>query len=618
MSKITIFNGAKETLDAHYITVTQALKRIKEGKSKEAVEEIRRRFKTGEDYSKLKISLPSVIFAGVADRVSKDKYGNDTLRNDECITEHSSFFVLDFDEGDTDVIKQRLQKDTYIYAVWAGVTKGCKALVKCPPNIINHPLYYNAFLSRYPELDSTSKNIGRLCFESYDPELWVSEGSLVWDKTLTDEEYQKHKRGVKEKKAKKLKDIASSMIRAARDGEKHETLLRASKLVGGGLKPKIISREDATKHLEAEIKKKKPKDFKLAQKTIQDGLDYGMIAPLNELKELEKSLDFTRRDDGSYDFLADAEEMDEYECAVISGTLEMGMPTGIPKLDQHWMFKKNTLVWLAARDNVGKSFVFWYFSVLAATLHNWKILMYAKENRDGSVRKKIKEFYIGKSIKQFTVEEHDLAKMFVEDHYVFFTAKRMHTAEDWLMKCEIVHDEGFEFDVVIGDPYNAFDLPYGENQYTTNLRNLNLLQTFKENYSAAWITDHITSSSARSRDDSGTMHVPSKHDVEYGQMKPNKTDDFIIAHRNFKDPLEKYITEIHVDKVKDVETGGSPTTKDSPVMLVANKDLCGFSCDGVDPIKEYWKRRRPTQETEQPKSRLHTQGWNVPEEESPF
>jgi hypothetical protein len=89
MSKLTIFNGAKETIDAHYITVNQALNRIKNGKSKDAVEEIRKRYAAKEKYDHLKIALPSVIFAGEATKISKDSYGKDTLRNDECITKHS-------------------------------------------------------------------------------------------------------------------------------------------------------------------------------------------------------------------------------------------------------------------------------------------------------------------------------------------------------------------------------------------------------------------------------------------------------------------------------------------------------------------------------------------------
>ena len=588
--QVTIFRDAiKATTEVYYISVGDALERIKLGRSKEKVEKIRALFAEGKDYDELKKSLPSVIFAGTADKVEKDKRGNDTLRNDGCVTKHSGFFVLDFDEGETEVIKARLIKDTYIYAVWKGVTKGCKALVKCPQNITNHSLYYNAFLQRYPELDTTSKNIGRLCFESYDPELWVNPNSLVWDKTLTDEEYRNQKKSQSDKRRKKLKDITASMIRGAREGEKHNTLLKAARLLGGY--KKLLPRDEAFNHLLGEIKKRKIKDLPQAKNTINDGLDYGAKAPLHEIKEIEKDLDFTRREDGSYDFMADEDEMDEYEEAVVTGTLEMGLPTGFSTLDNYFLFKRHTLVWLAARDNVGKSFLFWYLSVIAATLHGWKILMYAKENRDGAVRKKIKEFYIGKSIKEFSEDEHALASDFIKNHYKFFTAKKMHTAEDWLLKCEIIYDEGWEYDLVIGDPYNAFDLPVGENQYSLNLRVLNKMQTFKENYSALWVTDHIGSKAARDKSNNGELSVPTKHDVEYGQMKPNKIDDFLIAHRNLKDEGLRFITELHVDKIKDTETGGRPTPKDNPVQLIVNKNLCGFRGNGVDPIEEYWNRK---------------------------
>lgn len=613
MNEVTIFKNAQDVANPHYIQLSTALQRIKEGASKEAVEIIRQKFKDGEEYSKEKRSLPSVVYGGRADKLSKGKEGQDTYRNDECITQHSGFFILDFDETPTDIIKARLKKDTYIYACWRGVTKGAKALVKCPPNTTRHSEYYNAFLSRYPELDTTSKNIGRLCFESYDPDLFINHGAVVWDRTMSDEEYQVYKEGQKGKRKKKILDISSSMIRNSTDGSKHEVLLKASRLVGGAVGVSLIGVKEAIDHLTAQIKKKSPKDLNLAIITIKAGIEYGKKAPLHEIKEIEKSTDFTKREDGSYDFLADDSEMDEYEYKLINGLLEMGLSTSIPKLDSHWMFKKHTLVWLAARDNVGKSFVFWYFSVLVAMLHGWKILMYAKENRDGSVRKKLKEFYIGKSIKTFTQEEQDSAKVFIDQHFKLFTAKRMHTAGDFLMKCEIVYDEGFEYSVVVADPYNSFEVLQGENQYSLDKRVLNQLQTFKENYSSVWVTDHITSAAAREKGD-GEMTVPTKHSTDGGQNKANKADDFLIAHRNPKDPATKMTTELHVDKIKDVETGGLHTPKEEPVLLIANYDLCGFSCEGVDPVKEYWRRVKPDVFVE-PKSIISTQGWSKPEPE---
>ena len=168
------------------------------------------------------------------------------------------------------------------------------------------------------------------------------------------------------------------------------------------------------------------------------------------------------------------------------------------------------------------------------------------------------------------------------------TAKKMHNVDSFLMKCEVVYDEGWEYDAVIGDPFNAFDVPPGENAYSLNLRSLNQLQTFKENYSSVWITDHITSNAAR-ENVGGQMTVPTKHHVEGGQMKPNKADDFLIAHRDYKSDTRWMITEIHVDKIK--ETGGKHTPKENPVELLANKDLCGYTCDGVDPVREHWVKK---------------------------
>jgi hypothetical protein len=329
-------------------------------------------------------------------------------------------------------------------------------------------------------------------------------------------------------------------------------------------------------------------------------------------------MDFTRREDGSYDFLASEEEMDEYENAVLNGTLEMGLSTGVPKLDQYWMFKKNTLLWIGGISNIGKSFGGWYKTVLAATLHDWKFLVYSKENGDGQVRKKIKEFYIGKSIKLFSEEEHRLAKEFVQEHYRFFTAKKSHTPTDFLLKCEIIYDEGWEYDCIFAEPYNAFNIPFDVNEYAYTKFVMNEMQTFTQNYTALWISDHVGSEAARKKGKDGFIETPWKSQIEMGAIKDNKTGDFIMYHRHTTDPSRKNVTEMHVQKIKDKESGGDITPFDEPVMFIINSDYCGFSCDGVDPIKEHWKRKGIYQQTEQPKSRLVTQGWNEPTEAAPF
>jgi hypothetical protein len=376
------------------------------------------------------------------------------------------------------------------------------------------------------------------------------------------------------------------MVRSSYDGNKHEVLLKAAKLLGGYVATGRVKEDEAIKILTEEISQKNPKDLDNAIKTIGDGLSYGKAQPLVESKKIEKAQQYLRRSDGNYDFLADEEEMLEYELAVINGTLQMGLPTGLNGLNSNWMFKKHHIVWFTALDNVGKSFLVWYLAVLSAKLHGWKILIHSAENGDGMVRKKLKEFYIGKSLKLMDSEELTIAHDFVREHFRIISSKQFHTLEDFILKCEILYDEGFQYEVVIAEPWNSFDPPKNTDRYSNLIHSLNLLRVFKENYASVWVCDHINTEAARRKDKDGYIEVPLKADAEMGQMKANKTDDFVVLHRLANHPFDKYNLQIHVSKIKDVETGGYPTEKDNPVIITINRDYCGYTCNGLDPIKQ--------------------------------
>jgi hypothetical protein len=581
---VTIFKDFAETRNPHYITIDQALNRIRSGKSKESIDLVRE----GKFDKEL---LPSILWS-----VSKTKPVTtpkvvSSHRTDESAIEHSGVFILDFDNCNVDLQKEQLKTDPYLYAVWLSPSgKGVKALVKCPQSIENHRLYYTAFLDRYPQLDSTSRNISRVTFESYDPNLWMNPNSLIWDKKLTEEQRNANKEKEANRRGTKVISVAVGMIRASYEGEKHDTLLKAATLLGGYVATGRVDESDAIKVLTEEIKAKNPKDLNSAIQTLKDGLAYGKSRPLHESKKIEKAQQFLRRQDGSYDFLADDSEMTEYELAVINGTLEMGLPTGFNSLNNHWVFKKHHIVWWVGSDNVGKSNVVWYFSVLAARLHGWKIIMHSAENNDGQVRKKLKEFYLGKSLKLADDEELTKAHIFIQEHYKIISNKQMHNLEDFLLKCEILMDEGFDAHLVVAEPWNSFDEKSGD-RYGTLIHSMNMLRVFKENYCGVWVADHITSSAARQKDDDGFQLAPTKSDAELGVMKGNKTDDFIVIHRIGNHPFKARETQIHVDKIRDVETGGGRTEKGNPVIIEMNSDYCGYTSDFQDPIKELNRRR---------------------------
>jgi len=171
MAIISIFKNVKDTSNPFYKSVEYALERIKNGKSKEIVEQIRQLPK--DKANKLKQQLPSVCFQG------KFKY-----RNESSLIQHSGFMILDFDNiTDVEVFKKELSKNEYIYAAWVSPSgNGIKALTKIPPEKENHKGYFLSF-EKYldsPNFDASGKDVSRACFESYDEDIYINPNSLIW------------------------------------------------------------------------------------------------------------------------------------------------------------------------------------------------------------------------------------------------------------------------------------------------------------------------------------------------------------------------------------------------------------------------------------------------------
>ena len=190
MSKITIFKDIKDTDQPFHREVGVILDRIREGSSRELVNEIR----SEKDKTKrnvLKQSLPAVCFSGVFSK-----------RLDSSLTTHSGLICLDFDgyKSSKDMLqeKQRLSQDKFVFSVFISPSgNGLKVLVKIPGIPDNHKKYFNSLEKHFnsPYFDKTSKNISRVCYESYDPLIHINDLSSLWEK-IEEMEYQeviKHK-----------------------------------------------------------------------------------------------------------------------------------------------------------------------------------------------------------------------------------------------------------------------------------------------------------------------------------------------------------------------------------------------------------------------------------------
>lgn len=180
---ITIFKDLNNTSTPFYRDIDKILSRIKEGASKDLIQSIRTETDK-EKRNNLKKKLPAICFSG---KFSK--------RNDSSIIEHSGFICLDFDDFENEEkyreVRNILEKDKYTFALFESPSgNGIKLIVKIPKEIDRHKLYFNSLQDYYSidNFDTTSKNLSRVCFESYDPDLFININSDVWDE-YTDNEF---------------------------------------------------------------------------------------------------------------------------------------------------------------------------------------------------------------------------------------------------------------------------------------------------------------------------------------------------------------------------------------------------------------------------------------------
>ncbi len=187
---VTIFQSIKDTSTPFHRGVMGILIRIKEGTSKDLVKRIRSE-KNKTERNELKKQLPAICFSGTFNK-----------RNDSALLEHSGLICLDFDGYEKQKVlledKDMLTKNKFVFSAFVSPSgNGLKVLVKIPADAENHQNYFNSLEKYFNSVyfDKTSKNISRVCYESYDPLIYINENSSIWDK-IEEPEYQEVTRNV--------------------------------------------------------------------------------------------------------------------------------------------------------------------------------------------------------------------------------------------------------------------------------------------------------------------------------------------------------------------------------------------------------------------------------------
>ena len=143
------------------------------------------RFNNIAEAERLKKSLPAFTPSGIFAGGRKLEY----------FKEYSGFIILDIDKLSTEKLiktKQAVSKSPFCYACFVSPSgNGLKILVKVSSDKDNHKSAFLQLQSHFEkllnvEIDKSGKDITRLCFVSYDPEIYINEKADVFPVKLQD------------------------------------------------------------------------------------------------------------------------------------------------------------------------------------------------------------------------------------------------------------------------------------------------------------------------------------------------------------------------------------------------------------------------------------------------
>ena len=283
--EISVFKGIDPT-PCTSATWQETLERIKSNRYQETINKARS-IDDPNEYREFKKKMPAVTFCGKF----KQK------RNKANIESSTGFITADLDHlEDVEKTFELLTKDENI---WFAFRSPSGDGIKCGIRGENiqtdddiKKLYSGIeryFKETYQiEIDPACKDISRLTFVSYDPDLWINPNPYFFDipswtrgvkvtRPAYNPEYCNNNSG-KQKYARKVLESCCGEIRQSIPGHQHHIRLRMARLMGGFIH--YIDESEVLAGLEQAVRDSGAKYINQAMKTVIDGLEYGKRQPI--------------------------------------------------------------------------------------------------------------------------------------------------------------------------------------------------------------------------------------------------------------------------------------------------------------------------------------------------
>jgi hypothetical protein len=577
---------------AHHRPLEFVLSRISDGNSKLKIQEIRNQLDK-ERSNTLKRNLPSICFSGT--------FGDE--RTDGSLIKHSGFIVLDFDNiYDVQTKKAELIKLSYCYACWISPGgNGLKMLVKIADGS-KHIEHFQSLKKDLPEIDDSGKNVSRVCYESFDPELFINKESSTYAKTLKKERIE-----IKERVEDSV-EIFNNIFKwltnrgnAFVTGERNAFIFKlASACCRFGMSEECCqSHCDSTfvnqdssfsqRECHAAIRSAFRGNRQMAgtatfeRDVLIDKLTKG------EVKD-EINPDIYNEDIRPKDVIF-GEDVKDRALEIFRNGYESVESTGVPELDYFFKFKRGEITLLSGIGNYGKSTMLKYLLLLKAIVSGNRFAFFTPEDNPAEeFYHDMTEIYLGCDCTKFNPNQpsektYKDAYDWISKHIFYIYPKDISPTPEYIKErfLELIIKE--KVDGCVIDPFNQMD-----NNYSKTGRTDKYLETFLSDCTRFAQTNNvyfiIVAHPHKLKKEQGEKNYPCPdvYEIADGAMWNNKMDNILIYHRpNHQTEPDSPICELHTKKIRRQKTVG----RKGIFTFELNRPKRRYIFDGKDYMAEY-------------------------------
>jgi len=576
--KATIFKNISPN-QPFYIPIDDALVRIKTGKSKELIEKIRAE-PDDEKRNSLKRRLPCVCFSG--------KF---TERYDNQLVEHSGFIVLDFDHVNTVELLKEVTEKAFVYAAWVSPSgDGLKVLVKIKDGS-KHRQHFKALRTVFIEheegvivfdkdgktpksrVDRSGINESRICFESYDENIYINKDAITFDELIEDEKIEKSAEITYTATADDISKLVKWLAKDNRyfvSGERNTFIfVLACACCRYGIEiedckqfcfyefyqtSSDFTKSEGDKAIDSGYRTERGNFGTVSFKKGELVNEKGEVPTFDGLREGDKVTDVVYADDVYTDTFS---------------IIENGYPNlhgiGVEVYDKQFKQKRGQLNLLSGYGNHGKSAELKWYLVCRAILFDEKYALFVPEESDAAeFYHSMMEIISGCSLNPQNTNKPDRITLnrihdFVKSHFFFVYPETLSPTPEYIKERFLYLMFTEKIDGVVIDPFNQMMNDYKSSGGRTDKYLEVILSDFKRfailNDIYFWIVAH-PKNPTKNKD--GGYDAPTEFDITDGAMWNNKMDNILIYHRPhaWTDPKNP-MCELYARKIKKVGINGT-------------------------------------------------------------